>query len=135
MSHLRFGKKPINKPYLVTRPTFVACHRQAYVNEYDILQGIEEGGTFLLNCTWTPEELSEKLPAAMKRTIANKHLKFYIINAAQIAQDIGLGGRINMICQSAFFKLANIIPIEEAVQHLKDSIVATYGKKVSPLLI
>lgn len=129
MSHLRFGKKPINKPYLVTRPTFVACHRQAYVNEYDILQGIEEGGTFLLNCTWTPEELSEKLPAAMKRTIANKHLKFYIINAAQIAQDIGLGGRINMICQSAFFKLANIIPIEEAVQHLKDSIVATYGKK------
>lgn len=129
MSHLRFGKKPINKPYLVTRPTFVACHRQAYVNEYDILQGIEEGGTFLLNCTWTPEELNEKLPAAMKRTIANKHLKFYIINAAQIAQDIGLGGRINMICQSAFFKLANIIPIEEAVQHLKDSIVATYGKK------
>lgn len=131
MSHLRFGKKPINKPYLVTRPTFVACHRQAYVNEYDILQGIEEGGTFLLNCTWTPEELNEKLPAAMKRTIANKHLKFYIINAAQIAQDIGLGGRINMICQSAFFKLANIIPIEEAVQHLKDSIVATYGKKRS----
>lgn len=129
MSHLRFGKKPINKPYLVTRPTFVACHRQAYVNEYDILQGIEEGGTFLLNCTWTPEELSEKLPAAMKRTIANKKLKFYIINAAQIAQDIGLGGRINMICQSAFFKLANIIPIEEAVQYLKDSIVATYGKK------
>lgn len=129
MSHLRFGKKPINKPYLVTRPTFVACHRQAYVNEYDILQGIEEGGTFLLNCTWTPAELSEKLPAAMKRTIANKKLKFYIINAAQIAQDIGLGGRINMICQSAFFKLANIIPIEDAVQYLKDSIVATYGKK------
>lgn len=129
MSHLRFGKQPINKPYLVTRPTFVACHRQAYVNEYDILQGIEEGGTFLLNCTWSPEELADKLPAAMRRTIATKKLKFYIINAAQIAQDIGLGGRINMICQAAFFKLANIIPIEEAVQHLKDSVIATYGKK------
>lgn len=129
MSHLRFGKQPINKPYLVTRPTFVACHRQAYVNEYDILQGIEEGGTFLLNCTWSIEELAEKLPASMRRTIASKHLKFYIINAAQIAQDIGLGGRINMICQAAFFKLANIIPIEEAVQHLKDSVIATYGKK------
>lgn len=129
ISHLRFGPNPINKPYLVTRPTFVACHRQAYVNEYDILKGIEEGGTFLLNCTWSPEELADKLPASMKRTIAEKHLKFYIINAAKIAQDLGLGGRINMICQSAFFKLANIIPIEEAVAHLKESVVATYGKK------
>ncbi len=129
MSHLRFGKNPINKPYLVTSPSFVACHRQSYVNNYDILRGIKKGGTFLLNCTWAPEELEEKLPASMRRTIAEKELKFYILNAAAIAQEIGLGGRINMVCQSAFFKLANIIPVDDAIKYLKESVETTYGKK------
>ena len=122
MSHLRFGKTPINKPYLVTEPEFIACHRQSYVHEYDLLRGIKKGGTFLLNCTWTPEELEEKLPAKLRRTIAEKELNFYIINAAEIAREIGLGGRINMICQSAFFKLTNIIPVDKAIEYLKDSV-------------
>ena len=129
MSHLRFGKTPINKPYLVTEPEFIACHRQSYVHEYDLLRGIKKGGTFLLNCTWTPEELEEKLPAKLRRTIAEKELNFYIINAAEIAREIGLGGRINMICQSAFFKLTNIIPVDKAIEYLKDSV-----KKVRTLL-
>lgn len=122
MSHLRFGKTPINKPYLVTEPEFIACHRQSYVHEYDLLRGIKKGGTFLLNCTWTPEELEEKLPAKLRRTIAEKELNFYIINAAEIAREIGLGGRINMICQAAFFKLTNIIPVDKAIEYLKDSV-------------
>jgi len=129
MSHLRFGKTPINKPYLVTEPEFIACHRQSYVHEYDLLRGIKKGGTFLLNCTWTPEELEEKLPAKLRRTIAEKELNFYIINAAEIAREIGLGGRINMICQAAFFKLTNIIPVDKAIEYLKDSVEKTYGKK------
>lgn len=129
MSHLRFGKTPINKPYLVTEPEFIACHRQSYVHEYDLLRGIKKGGTFLLNCTWGPEELEEKLPAKLRRTIAEKELHFYIINAAKIAQEIGLGGRINMVCQAAFFKLTNIIPVDDAIAYLKDSVEKTYGKK------
>ena len=129
MSHLRFGKTPINKPYLVTEPEFIACHRQSYVHEYDLLRGIKKGGTFLLNCTWGPEELEEKLPAKLRRTIAEKELHFYIINAAKIAQEIGLGGRINMVCQAAFFRLTNIIPVDDAIAYLKDSVEKTYGKK------
>jgi len=129
MSHLRFGKNPINKPYLVTAPSFIACHRQSYVNTYDLLRGIKVGGTFLLNCTWTPEELNEKLPAKLRRTIAEKKLDFYTINAAKIAQEIGLGGRINMVTQAAFFKLADIIPVDEAIGYLKESVEATYGNK------
>ena len=129
MSHLRFGKKPINKPYLLVGTDFIACHRQSYVYTYDLLRGIKDGGTFLLNCTWTPEELDEKLPAALKRQIAKQNINFYIINAASIAQEIGLGGRINMICQAAFFKLTNIIPIEDAVRYLKDAVKTSYGKK------
>ena len=134
MSHLRFGKTPINKPYLVTEPEFIACHRQSYVHEYDLLRGIKKGGTFLLNCTWTPEELEEKLPAKLRRTIAEKELNFYIINAAEIAREIGLGGRINMICQSAFFKLTNIIPVDKAIEYLKDSVEKLTVKKVRTLL-
>lgn len=129
MSHLRFGKNPINKPYLLVAPDFIACHRQSYVYIYDLLRGIKKGGTFLLNCTWTPEELDEKLPARLKRAIAENDVKFYILNAAEIAQEIGLGGRINMICQSAFFKLTNIIPVEDAVKYLKDAVETSYGKK------
>ena len=129
MSHLRFGKNPINKPYLVTEPEFIACHRQSYVHEYDLLRGIKHGGTFLLNCTWSPEELDEHLPAKLRRQIAEKELNFYIINAAKIASEIGLGGRINMVTQAAFFKLTEIIPVEDAIKYLKESVVTSYGKK------
>lgn len=129
MSHLRFGKEPINKPYLLTAADFIACHRQSYVYTYDLLRGIKKGGTFLLNCTWSPEELEEKLPASLKRSIANQEIKFYIINATEIARKIGLGGRINMITQTAFFKLANIIPIADAIKYLKESVIKDYGNK------
>ena len=129
MSHLRFGTNPINLPYLITEPQFVACHRQSYVHEYDLLRGIKKGGTFLLNCTWSPEELNEHLPAKLRRQIAEKELNFYIINAAKIAAEIGLGGRINMVTQAAFFKLTEIIPVDDAIKYLKESVVTSYGKK------
>ncbi len=129
MSHLRFGKKPIKSTYLLDEADYIACHKPAYIYQYDILEGLKKGGTFLLNCVWSPEELEEKLPASMKRYIAENEIKFYIINAVDIASSIGLGGRINMVTQSAFFKLANVIPIDEAVPLLKDAIKKTYGKK------
>ncbi|SNX53202.1 pyruvate:ferredoxin (flavodoxin) oxidoreductase [Thermoanaerobacterium sp. RBIITD] len=129
ISHLRFGKKPIRSTYLINNADFVACHKQAYVYNYDVLAGLKKGGTFLLNCTWKPEELDEKLPASMKRYLAKNNIKFYIIDAVDIAKELGLGARINMIMQSAFFKLANIIPIEDAVKHLKEAIVKSYGHK------
>lgn len=129
ISHLRFGKKPIRSTYLIDEADFIACHKQAYVDQYEILEGLKEGGTFLLNCTWTSEELDEKLPAKMKRFIADNNIHFYIINAVDIAGEIGLGGRINMVMQSAFFKLANVIPYGDAVKYMKEAIEHTYGKK------
>ena len=129
ISHLRFGKSPIRSPYLVNHADYIACHNQAYVNQYDLLKGLRKGGTFLLNCQWKPEELEDKLPASMKRYIADNDINFYIINATDIAAEIGLGNRINMICQSAFFKLANVIPVEDAVKYLKKAIEKTYGNK------
>ncbi len=129
MSHLRFGKKPIKSTYLLDEADYIACHKPSYIYQYDILEGLKKGGTFLLNCVWSPEELEEKLPGAMKRYIAENEINFYIINAVDIASSIGLGGRINMVTQSAFFKLANVIPIDEAVPLLKDAIKRTYGKK------
>ena len=129
MSHLRFGKKPIKSTYLLDEADYIACHKPSYIYQYDILEGLKRGGTFLLNCVWTPEELEEKLPASMKRYIAENEIKFYIINAVDIASSIGLGGRINMVTQSAFFKLSGVIPITEAVPLLKDAIKKTYGKK------
>jgi len=129
ISHLRFGKKPIKSTYLIDEADFISCSKQSYVYQYDILEGLKDGGTFLLNCTWTEEELEEHLPASIKRYIAEHNINFYIINATKIAQEIGLGGRINMIMQSAFFKLSNVIPIEDAVKYLKDSIVKEYGRK------
>ena len=129
MSHLRFGKKPIKSTYLLDEADYIACHKPAYIYQYDVLEGLKKGGTFLLNCVWSPEELDEKLPGHMKRFIAENDIHFYIINAVDIASSIGLGGRINMVTQSAFFKLANVIPIEEAVPLLKDAIKKTYGKK------
>ena len=129
VSHLRFGKKPIKSPYLIDKADFVACHNQSYVYKYNVLDGLKINGKFLLNTIWTPEEINEKLPAEMKRTIANKNIEFYTLNAVKIAQEIGLGGRINMIMQAAFFKLANIIPVDEAVAYLKEAVVTSYGKK------
>jgi pyruvate-ferredoxin/flavodoxin oxidoreductase len=129
VSHLRFGKKPIKSSYLVNRADYVACHNKSYVYHYDLLKGLKEKGTFVLNCPWREEELSEKLPASLKRYICENNIQFYIIDAVGIAHDIGLGGRINMIMQSAFFKLTEVIPIEDAVKYLKQSIEATYGKK------
>jgi len=129
ISHLRFGKQPIRSTYLLDEADFIACHKQSYVYQYNILEGLKPGGTFLLNCSWKPQELSEKLPAEMKKYLAENKINFYIIDAVEIAGEIGLGGRINMIMQSAFFKLANVIPIEDAVTYQKDAIEKTYGKK------
>ena len=129
VSHLRFGKKPIKSPYLINKADFVACHNQAYVYKYNVLDGLKPNCSFLLNTIWTPEELDEKLPASYKRFIANNNIKFYTLNAVKIAQEIGLGGRINMIMQSAFFKIANIIPLDDAIKYLKDAVVTSYGRK------
>jgi len=129
MSHLRFGKNPIRSPYLVTHPDYVACHNKAYVISYDILKGIQQKGVFVLNCDWSQKELDEILPASMKRTIVQKNIEFYTIDAISIAQKLGLGNRINMIMQAAFFKLVNIIPAGDAANYLKESIQKTYGKK------
>ncbi len=129
MSHLRFGHKPIQSTYQIDSADYVACHKASYVNTYPILEGIKEGGTFVLNTGWTLEQMEEHLPAAMRRTIARKKLKFYTIDAVKIAQDIGLGGRINMIMQTAFFKLASVIPVDDAIQYLKEQIQEMFGKK------
>jgi pyruvate-ferredoxin/flavodoxin oxidoreductase len=129
VSHLRFGKEPIQSTYLINHADFIACHNANYVHMYDVLQGIKEGGTFLLNSRWEAKEMEKHLPAAMCRTIAEKNLKFYTIDAVKVAEKVGLGGRINMIMQTAFFKIASIIPFEEAVSFLKESIKKTYSKK------
>ena len=129
ISHLRFGNNPIRSPYLITSADFVACHNQSYVYNYNVLEGLKKGGAFLLNSIWSEEELDKKLPARMKRYIYENNIDFYTINAVMIAQEIGLGGRINMIMQSAFFKIADIIPIIDAVKYLKEAVVKSYGKK------
>ena len=134
-SHLRFGDKPIRSTYLVNKADFVACHKQSYVHIYDnILTDLKDGGTFLLNTEWSAEELDKNLPAAMKRYLAQHNIKFYIINGTDIAAQIGLGNRINSVLQAAFFKLANIIPIDEAVDYMKAAIKKTYGKKGDDIL-
>jgi len=129
VSHLRFGKNPITSTYLIDTADFVACHVQAYVNQYDLLAGLRKGGTFMLNTIWSMEELEEKLPASMKKYIAENEIDFYIINGTKIGQDLGLGNRINMVMQSAFFKLSKVIPLEDAVKYMKEAIVKSYGKK------
>ncbi|MGG7143972.1 pyruvate:ferredoxin (flavodoxin) oxidoreductase [Clostridium nigeriense] len=129
VSHLRFGKTSIKSHYEIDKADFVACHNQSYVYNYDVLKGLKNNGVFVLNTIWSEEELNKKLPAKMKRYIVENNIQFYIINAIKIAQEIGLGGRINMIMQAAFFKLANIIPIEDAVKYLKEAVVTSYGKK------
>jgi pyruvate-ferredoxin/flavodoxin oxidoreductase len=129
ISHLRFGNNPIQSTYLIDTADYIACHKANYVDIYDVLEGIKDGGTFVLNSHWSPEEMEEKLPADMRRTIAQKKLKFYNINAEKIAGEVGLGGRINMIMQTAFFKLANVIPLDDAIAYLKDQIKKLFAKK------
>lgn len=129
ISHLRFGKDPIKSTYLISDADFISCSKQSYVYQYDLLKGLKDGGTFLLNCTWDKDELESNLPGEMKKYIAEHNINFYTINATKLAMDIGLGGRTNMIMQSAFFKLSGVIPLDEAVDHLKRSIVDAYGKK------
>ncbi|MGE4503875.1 MAG: pyruvate:ferredoxin (flavodoxin) oxidoreductase [Desulfovibrionaceae bacterium] len=129
ISHLRFGEKPIQSTYLVDSADYVACHNPSYVRLYDVLDGIKDGGAFVLNTAWTVEDMERELPAAMRRTIAGKKLNFYTIDAVKLAGQVGLGGRINMVMQTAFFKLAAVIPFEQAVALLKEGIHKAYGKK------
>jgi pyruvate-ferredoxin/flavodoxin oxidoreductase len=133
-SHLRFGDSPIQSPYLVSTPDFVACHVTSYLHKYDILKGIKKGGTLLLNTLWSAEETKEKLPDFIKATIAKKELKLFIINATSIAEEIGLGNRTNTILQSAFFKIADIVPYEQAVKEMKKAAEKSYGRKGESIL-
>ncbi|AFS79037.1 pyruvate:ferredoxin oxidoreductase Por [Gottschalkia acidurici 9a] len=129
VSHLRFGKEKIRSTYLIEESDFVSCSNQSYVNQYDLLKGLKKGGSFLLNCIWSKEEVEAHLPNSMKKYMADNDINFYTVNATGIAREIGLGNRINMVMQSAFFKLADVIPVDEAVKYLKDAIVKSYGKK------
>ncbi len=129
MSHLRFSPHRIQAPYLLTHSDFIACHNPAFVEEYNVLEGIREGGAFLLNSPWTVKEMEERIPDHMKRTIAAKKLEFYNIDAVKIAAELGLGARINMIMQAAFFQIANVIPPKDAFEYVKGAIKKTYGKK------
>ncbi|MGL4392518.1 MAG: pyruvate:ferredoxin (flavodoxin) oxidoreductase, partial [Fusobacteriaceae bacterium] len=128
-SHLRFGKEPIRSTYLVTTPNFVACSVPAYVTQYDMVGGLRDNGTFLLNCIWDKNEVAKHLPNKLKRDLARKNAKLYILDANKLAREIGLGGRTNTIMQAAFFKLANVIDFAEAQKHMKDFAEKTYGKK------
>jgi len=129
VSHLRFGHTPIRSTYLVNKADFVACHNSAYIDKYDMVGDLKRGGTFLLSCGWDAAELEQHLPGSVKRFIAENEINFYTIDAVKIAREIGLGNRLNTILQAAFFKLANIIPIEDAVRYMKDAATATYGRR------
>ncbi len=128
-SHLRFGKSPIRAPYYVSKADFVAVHNPTYVQKYDLAKDLRDGGRFLLNCQWTVEELEANLTAELKRGLAAKHAKFYIIDAIKIASELGLGNRTNSVLQSAFFKLIDVIPVEDALDHMKEAVKKTYLKK------
>ncbi|MGI6110557.1 MAG: pyruvate:ferredoxin (flavodoxin) oxidoreductase, partial [Eubacteriaceae bacterium] len=128
-SHLRFSENPIRSPYLIQAADFVACHNPSYVDKYDMVKNLKDGGTFLLNCAWDAEELEKHLPASMKRELAEKHAKFYTIDAIDIARKLGLGNRTNTILQASFFKLSGVIPIDQAVTEMKDAIYKSYYKK------
>lgn len=129
VSHLRFGTVPITAPYLINQADFIACHNQTYVTKYDLLDGIKDGGKFLLNCSWNIEEIDQNLPGAMKRAMATKNIKFYTIDAVNISRGIGLGHRINMVMQAAFFNLTRVLPIEKAIAYLKQEVKKNYGKQ------
>ncbi len=128
-SHLRFGDNPIRSSYLVNTPDFIACHVPSYLQKYDVLKGLKKGGTFLLNSIWDAEETKDKLPNKVKKYLAENNISFYIINATKIAVEIGLGNRTNTIMQSAFFKIANVIPYDKAVEEMKNAIQKTFGNK------
>ena len=128
-SHLRFGDDPIRSTYLVKSADFVACHNQNYLTQYDIISELKPGGTFLLNCQWGVDELDEHVPAEIRRYIANNDIKFYIIDANKCSQEIGLGNRSNMVLQAAFFNLSQVIPVDDAVKHMKEAVKKTFGKK------
>ena len=129
MSHLRFGHHKITSTYLLSESDFISCSKQSYIHQYDLLRGLRKGGKFLMNTTWSEEELDSHLPGSLKKYIAENDIEFYIINATKIAAEIGLGGRTNMVMQSAFFKLSGVLPMDEAVKYLKEAIVKDYGKK------
>ncbi|MCX6665012.1 MAG: pyruvate:ferredoxin (flavodoxin) oxidoreductase [Euryarchaeota archaeon] len=129
ISNLRFGKTPIHSTYLIDTADYIACHQSSYIYKYDVLEGIREGGMFVYNAPWTGEQLEKRLPNSLKKTIAQKKLRFYVIDAVKIAEDVGLGGRINMVMQTVFFKLSNVLPFDDAVRLLKDAIKKTYDKK------
>ena len=129
VSHLRFGKSPIKSTYLVNKANFVACHNPSYMDKYDIVEDLVPGGTFLLNCIWSGEELEANLPGKVKKYIADNNIKFYTINAIKIGKEIGLGSRVNTVLQAAFFKLSGVIPIEDAVKFMKDAATKSYSKK------
>ena len=129
VSHLRFGSSPITSTYLINKANFVACHNPSYVTKYDMVQDIVPGGTFLLNCIWSPEELDKRLPAKMKRYIAENNINFYTINGIKIAEEVGLPGRASTILQSAFFTIANIIPVDKAIELMKKAVVKKFSKK------
>ncbi|MCI7093446.1 MAG: pyruvate:ferredoxin (flavodoxin) oxidoreductase [Lachnospiraceae bacterium] len=130
MSHLRFGKKPIKSTYLIHQANFVACHNPAYIRKFNMVQELVDGGTFLLNCPWSDEELEQHIPGQVKAYIAKHHIKFYTIDGVKIGIEVGMGPtRINTILQSAFFKLAAIIPEERAIELMKAAAKATYGRK------
>lgn len=128
-SHLRFGNSPIRSSYLVNKADFVACHNQAYIDKYDIVSDLKEGGSLLIACDWKEEDLDRHLPAYMRKAIADKKINLYIIDSVQIAAGLGLGNRTNTVLQSAFFKIANIIPAEDASRYMKEAILKSYGKK------
>ena len=129
VSHLRFGKTPIKSTYYISKADFVACHNPSYVDKYDIVDALKEGGSFLLNCPWDTEELSERLPGKMKKILAERHINFYTIDGIKIGKEIGLGGRINTVLQSAFFKIADIIPADKAKELMKAAAKKSYMKK------
>ncbi len=130
ISHLRFGKNPIRSTYLIEEADYIACHNQAYVHQYDVLEGLKKGGSFVLNCMWdTMEELEKHLPGEMKRFIAKNDINFYTINATKIAAGVGLGARINMIMQTAFFKVSEVIDVDDAIKYLKQAVVTSYGHR------
>jgi len=129
ISHLRFGPKPIRSSYLVYEADYVSCHNKSFIYHYDILKGLKENGIFVLNCPWNESELAEKIPASIKKYLVENNIQFYIIDALEVAQEVGLGNRINMVMQMVFFKLTDILPTDAAREYLKEYIKKTYGKK------
>ena len=129
VSHLRFGKDPIKSTYLIKQANFVACHNPAYMNKYNMVQELTDGGTFLLNCNWDMDDIEKHIPGQVKRYMAEHNIKFYVIDGFKIGKEIGLGTRINTVLQAAFFKLADIIPVDEAIKYMKDAATASYGSK------